>query len=351
MLSDTYTRRSARLLGVAVLSTAALGLAACSSSGSSTGTTSAGSTASATSNGGQLFDISVNTASASAEWADIYVAQDEGFFAKNGLKITTVLSKNEPGTALVDGEAQITTGTPTTLYIDDSAGANIKAIYSQGSTYEAWVAKPGINSPADLAGKTLGVFSLQDIDVIYTNEMMSQFGISAGDYKMLAVGESTDKLAAVRAGSIATAPLYPPTNFQAAQAGLHQIFSTSQLKDGQLPSFYIVQESWGQAHRAQVVAFLKSLNEAHTFLFNPANKATVISIIEKHTGLSADLAGDSYNIFFTQPGLNYSMAGQWNSSPTSTLGPTLIKLGLYKKPVAYSDLYDLSYLQAADSGS
>lgn len=349
MLSDTHKRRSARLLGAAALcAVATLGLAACSSSASSSGS-SAGSTTTAGSNSGQLFDISVNTASASAEWADIYVAQDEGFFAKNGLKITTVLSKNEPGTALVDGEAQISTGTPTTLYIDDSAGADLKAIYSQGSTYEAWVAKPGINSPADLAGQTLGVFSLQDIDVIYTNEMMSQFGIPASKYKTLAVGESADKLAAVRAGSIATAPLYPPTNFQAAEAGLHQIFSTSQLKDGQLPSFYIVRESWGEAHRAQVVAYLKSLNEAHDFLFNPANKAKVISIIEKHTGLSADLAGDSYNIFFTQPGLNYSKAGEWSASPTSTLGPTLIKLGLYKKPVAYSQLYDLSYLQAAGS--
>jgi ABC-type nitrate/sulfonate/bicarbonate transport system substrate-binding protein len=347
MLSDSRKKRSARLVGVAVLSTvAALGLAACSSSSSGTAANS-----SATGNSAKLFNIDVNTASASAEWADIYVAQDEGFFAKNGLQITTVLSKNEPGTALVDGEAQISTGTPTTLYIDDSAGADLKAIYSQGSTYEAWVAKPGITSPAGLAGKTLGVFSLQDIDVIYTHEMMSQFGVPASDYKLLAVGESTDKLAAVRAGSIATAPLYPPTNFQAAQAGLHQIFSTSQLKEGQLPSFYIITAAYGAAHRAQVIDFLKSLNEAHNFLFDPSNKAKVISIIESHTGLSAELAEQSYNIFFTQPGLNYSKAGEWSASPTSTLGPTLIGLGLYKKPVAYSTLYDLSYLQAADAGS
>jgi NitT/TauT family transport system substrate-binding protein len=348
MLSDSHNRRPARLFSVAALSTvAAVGLVACSSS-SSTSSSSSSSNSSAPASG-QLFNISINTASASAEWADIYVAQDEGFFAKNGLSVTTVLSKNEPGTTLVDGEAQITTGTPTTLYIDDSAGANIRAIDSQGSTYEAWVAKPGINSPADLAGKTLGVFSLQDIDVIYTNEMMSQFGITAGQYKMLAVGESTDKLAAVRAGSIAAAPLYPPTNFQATEAGLHEIFNTSQLKEGQLPSFYIIQNSWGQAHRTQVIAFLKSLNEAHDFLFNPANKSTVISIIEKHTGLSADLAGQSYNVFFVTPGLNYSKAGEWNASPTSTLGPTLIKLGLYKNPVSYSELYDLSYLNAANA--
>jgi NitT/TauT family transport system substrate-binding protein len=345
MLSDLQKRRSTRLLGVAVLSTvAALGLGACSSSGSSAAPDSSAST------GGKLFNISVNTASASAEWADIYVAQDEGFFAKNGLNITTVLSKNEPGTALVDGEAQISTGTPTTLYIDDSAGANIKAIYSQGSTYEAWVAGSSINSPAELADKTLGVFSLQDIDVIYTNEMMSQFGVPPSKYKLLAVGESTDKLAAVRAGSIATAPLYPPTNFQAVEAGLHQIFNTSQLKAGQLPSFYIIRASYGEAHRTQVVDFLKSLNEAHNFLFNPANKSTVISIIEKHTGLTATLAEQSYNIFFTTPGLNYSKAGEWSASPTSTLGPTLIKLGLYKNPVPYSELYDLSYLNAANAG-
>ena len=206
---------------------------------------------------------------------------------------------------LLSGQAQISSGTPTTTYIDDEAGAELSAIYSPGATYVAWDAKSDIKTPADLKRKDLGVFSLQDLDVIYTTEMMSQYGVKPGNYSMRAVGFSSAKLAAVKAGSVSAAPLYPPTNFEAETDGLHQIFDTSQLKGGALPTFYIVKQSWAAAHHTDLVGFVKALNEAHTWLFNPANKSAAISIIIKHTQLPAAQAEKSYALFFTKPGVNY----------------------------------------------
>jgi ABC-type nitrate/sulfonate/bicarbonate transport system substrate-binding protein len=304
-------------------------------------------TASGSSGRVQLTKVSINTASASAEWADIYVAQDEGFFAKQGLDVTTILATSEPGTVLLSGQAQFSSGTPTTTYIDDSAGAKLSAIYSPGATYVAWDAKSDIKTPADLKGKTLGVFSLQDLDVIYTTEMMSQYGVPPSDYTMRAIGFSSAKLAAVKAGAVAAAPLYPPTNFAAQADGLHQIFDTSQLKGGALPTFYIVKAAWGASHRTEVVGFLKALNQAHTWLFNPANKAKAIAIIVKHTQLPADQAQKSYALFFTKPGLNYSKAGEWNPTAVQAVVPGLIKLKLLKKSYPYASTVDLSYLKAA----
>jgi NitT/TauT family transport system substrate-binding protein len=296
----------------------------------------------------ELTKLSINTASPSAEWADIYVAQTEGFFAKQGLDVTTILSTSEPGTVLLSGQAQLSTGTPTTTYIDDEAGAKLSAIYSPGPTYVAWDAPASIKTPADLKGKTLGVFSLQDLDVIYTTEMMNQYGISPSAYKMRAVGYSSAKLAAIKAGAVSAAPLYPPVNFQAETDGLHQIFDTSQLKGGAIPTFYIAKSDWAAAHRTEVVGFLKALNEAHTWLFNPANKAKAISIIAKDSQLPASQAAASYKLFFTKPGVNYSKAGEWSPSTVESIVPGLIKLKLLKHSYPYASTVDLSYLQAAD---
>ena len=306
-------------------------------------------TASGSSGRTQLTKVSINTASASAEWADIYVAQDLGLFAKQGLDVTTILATSEPGTVLLSGQAQFSSGTPTTTYIDDSAGAKLSAVYSPGATYVAWDAKSDIKTPADLKGKTLGVFSLQDLDVVYTSEMMSQYGVKPGDYSMRAVGYSSAKLAAVKAGAVSAAPLYPPVNFQAETDGLHQIFDTSQLKGGALPTFYIVKADWAKAHRSEVVGFMKALNQAHTWLFDPANKAKAIQIIVKHTQLPAAQAAASYALFFTKPGVNYSKAGEWSAAAVQAAVPGLIKVGMIKKTYPYANTVDLSYLKAASS--
>jgi len=298
-----------------------------------------------------LIKLNVFTGSASASFADIYVAQDEGLFAKYGLQVSQLLGSSDPATELISGASQISVGTPTTAYIADAAGADIKAIYSPGSNYEAWMAPTDISGPAALKGKTIGVYSLQDLDVIYTSQMMSQYGLQPGSYTLLAVGPSNDKLAAIKAGSISAAPLYPPTNFQAASDGLHQIFDTSQLKGGALPTLDVVSEKWATKNRATVVDFLKALNAAHTWLFDPANKAAAIKIIEKHTQLPAALAAKSYTLFFSKPGVNYSKAGEWSASAVQTAEPSLIKLKLLSKNVPYASTVDLSYLNAAKAGA
>jgi ABC-type nitrate/sulfonate/bicarbonate transport system substrate-binding protein len=165
---------------------------------------------------------------------------------------------------------------------------------------------------------------------------------------MRAIGYSTAKLAAIKAGAVSAAPLYPPTNFAAEADGLHQIFDTSQLKGGALPTFYIVKADWAAAHRSEVVGFLKALNEAHTWLFDPANKAEAIQIITKHTQLPADQAEKSYELFFTKPGINYSKAGEWSPAAVKAVVPGLIGVKLLKASYPYSKTVDLSYLQAAD---
>ena len=281
----------------------------------------------------------------------MYAAMDYGFFAQHGLKVSQILGTSNPATEVISGAAPISAGTPTTAYIADAAGADIKAIYSPAANYESWLATPGITSPAQLKGKTIGVYSLQDLDVYYTEQMMSQFGVQPGSYTLLTVGPSNDKLAAMKAKSIAAAPLYPPTNFQAESDGLNQIYQTSQLKGGSLPTLYVVSSSWAQAHRSEVVNYLEALDEAHKWVFEPQNKAKVIGLLEKYTQLPANLAEKSYDLFFTHPGVNYSIAGEWNAATVQAVEPTLLKLKLISKPVPYSDTVDLSYMQAAKAGT
>jgi len=272
--------------------------------------------------------VNWNVGTKGIQYADIYVAMDKGFFKEQQIEVTLTNSSTSPAKLLLSGAVQITSGQPTFTYVPNSEGADLLAIYSPAATYEVWVAKPPITSPRQLAGKTIGVFSLQDLDVVYTRRMMEQFDFKGGSYTLLAAGPTNSKLAAVVAGHVEAAPLYPPANFVAHQQGLVQIFNTTQLKSGQVPTFYLVRRSWAEQNKTTVINVIRALNRAHDWLFNGANKTEAIQILAKHTAVAPDLVAQTHVLYFSKPGTIYSKSGEWDANVVRAMGQELVALGL-----------------------
>jgi NitT/TauT family transport system substrate-binding protein len=276
--------------------------------------------------------VNWNVGTKGIQYADIYVAMEKGFFKEFQIDVTLTSSSTPPGTLLLSGAAQISSGQPTFTYVPNAQGADLVAIYSPAATYEVWVAKPPINEPKHLEGKTIGVFSLQDLDVVYTNQLMQQVGLKPGSYTLLGVGPTNNKVAAVVAGKVDAAPLYPPGNFIAKQQGLVEIFNTTQLKFGQVPTFYEARRSWAQQHKTAVVNIVRALNKAHDWLFNAANKNEAIEILAKHTTVPRELVAQTYELYFAKPGLIYTKNGEWDANVVRKTGNELVTLGLLTAP-------------------
>jgi len=283
-------------------------------------------------NPAEPMSVNWNVGTKGIQYADIYVAIDKGFFKELQIDVTLTSSSTPTGTLLLSGAAQISSGQPTFTYVPDAQGADLVAIYSPAATYEVWVAKSAITGPRQLEGKTIGVFTLQDLDVVYTNQLMRQFNIKAGSYTLLAVGATNNKLAAVVAGHVDAAPLYPPANFVARQQGLVELFSTAQLKFGQVPTFYEVRRSWAGQHKTAVVNVIRALNKAHDWLFTAANKAEAIQILAKYASVPANLVEPTYDLYFARPGVIYSKNGEWDADVVKRTGEELVALGLLTAP-------------------
>lgn len=273
-----------------------------------------------------------NVGTKGIQYADIYVAIEKGFFKEFQIDVALTSSSTPTGTLLLSGAAHISSGQPTFTYVPNAQGADLVAIYSPAATYEVWVAKPPINEPRRLEGKTIGVFSLQDLDVVYTNQLMQQVGLKPGSYTLLAVGPTNNKVAAVVAGKVDAAPLYPPGNFIAKQQGMVEIFNTTQLAFGQVPTFYEVRRSWAQQHKTAVVNVVRALNRAHDWLFNPANRKEAVEILAKHTAVSRELVEQTYELYFAKPGLIYTKNGEWDANVVRKTGNELVTLGLLTAP-------------------
>jgi len=280
----------------------------------------------------EALTVNWNLGTKGIQYADIYAAIEKGLFKEQQIEVALTASSNSPGTLLISGAAQISSGQPTVTYVADAQGADLVAIYSPASTYEVWVAKPGVAGPQQLAGKTIGVFSLQDLDVVYTRQMMQQVGLKPASYTLLATGPTNNKLAAVVAGHVDAAPLYPPANFVAQQQGLVEIFNTTQLTFGQVPTFYVVRRGWAEQHKVGVINLIRALNKAHDWLFNPANKPQVIEILAKYTAMAPELVAKSYDLYFTKAGTIYSKNGEWDPQVVKKTGDELVTLGLLSAP-------------------
>ncbi len=280
----------------------------------------------------EAITLNWNVGTKGIQYADIYVAIEKGFFKDLQIDVSLTSSSTPTGTLLLSGAVQISSGQPTFTYVPNAQGADLVAVYSPAATYEVWVAKPPLREPKQLEGKTIGVFSRQDLDVVYTNQMMEQVGIKSGSYTLLAAGATNNKLAAVMAGHVDAAPLYPPANFVAQRQGLVEIFNTTQLKFGQVPTFYQVRRSWAQQHKIAVVNLIRALNKAHDWLFNAANKPEGIQILAKYTSVSTDLVQQTYDLYFAKPGVIYSRNGEWNADVVKKVGNELVTLGLLTAP-------------------
>jgi ABC-type nitrate/sulfonate/bicarbonate transport system substrate-binding protein len=289
-----------------------------------------------------------NVGTKGIQYADIYVAIEKGFFKELQIDVALTNSSTPPGTLLISGAVQISSGQPTFTYVPNAQGADLVAIYSPAATYEVWVAKPPIAEPRQLEGRTIGMFSLQDLDVVYTNQLMQQFGIKPSSYTLLAVGPTNNKVAAIVAGKVDAAPLYPPGNFIARQQGLVEIFNTAQLKFGQVPTFYEARRSWVQQHKPAIVNVIRALNKAHDWLFNPTNKTEGVEILAKHTSVSRDLVQQTYDLYFARPGAIYSRSGEWDTNVVRKIRGELVALGLLTAPApAYESTVAPEYREQA----
>jgi len=294
--------------------------------------------------------LKINMTFRSALYTDIFVGLAKGFFETEGLAAELMSSQiANPAVLLVSGAANVVTGSPVVLYTANAQGADMAAVYSPGGVYEAWLSPPTITSPKQLSGATLGVFALHDLDVIYTHRMMQKHGFSPSQYTLVAAGASMEKVAAVKAGKVKAAPVYPPANFLAVKEGLNEIFDTLGLEE-QVPSVYIMSAAWAAKNSAAAVAFCRALNRAHAWLLDPTNESETVRIMVEYTKLAPEPAQASYRLFFRRPGA-YTRKGEWTRQQFENAATDMVKFKMLdEKPVPYEKVMSEYREKAAQSG-
>jgi NitT/TauT family transport system substrate-binding protein len=180
------------------LSAAIVVVAACGSSGGS-GSGTLGSA-------GDSTRISVGLISPGTSLTPIYVAIQEGFFARVGLEVTTQnLSGGTPSAmaAFATGSVDMLAAGSTEFI--EYAGKKVitgKMFAELADQNYDVVVSNGIASFDQLKGKIIGISSLNSADQMYIEAVLAQNGMSGRDVTFIASGSSANRLTALSAGSI-----------------------------------------------------------------------------------------------------------------------------------------------------
>lgn len=229
---------------------------------------------------GSASTLTVPLGSVSATQGAFQYAIAKGFFAKNGLTVTTPLSaEGQLKSALVAGSVdfdQLAGGDLLDLY---AKHVSVKAVActatNTGYYLYAGKATPSLGS---LAGKTVGVPSLGGAPQVAMQAYLVSNGLSPDSARFVALGSIPNVLTALTSGKIDSGLLSTPFNFRADAAGLRDLgYATGP------PTPYLVNSAWAAKNPAAVTAIIKSLVEG-TWAYQ-TRKADGIPVLAKFLAL------------------------------------------------------------------
>src|SRR5258706_5546140 len=215
----------------------------------------------------------------------LFVAEEKKFFQKNGVYVEEIIVRGGPNMTRAVLSNTIPIGRINPDYVIDAMekGAKVKIISGalEKIPYDV-VARPEIKTGADVKGKTVGVDSLSGGTTLMLREVFEKaYKLGEKDYRLLVVGTSPDRYAALKGGSVQVTFMGPPFNLKARQEGYTKLTTFHEHLG---PIQFVVQfanEDYLRSNRAEVVKFLKGMAEASRWLYDPKNKEEALAVYMK----------------------------------------------------------------------
>ncbi len=210
----------------------------------------------------------------------VFIAQERGFFEKNGLKAEIIRINSEPTTyqALISGDIDATSGAPTGLVQSNIQGVGVVSLGSWDNLVSYTLAtKEKINDLAQLRGKKIGINRLGGKSSLILRVMLEDAGLNTSkDVTLLQLGGSQERLAALVRGGIDAAPVDFAFEPKMRQMGFH-------LVPGRKTAFMngpiTVTVASLTANRGKWLRFVRAYLEATRYM--TVNRAGSIEVLKK----------------------------------------------------------------------
>jgi NitT/TauT family transport system substrate-binding protein len=231
--------------------------------------------------------LPIGAGAAGFNWLPVYFAVRRGMFEARGLavEVRRMGSTDKATAAVRSGELRIAITPPEGAIRDCAAGGNLRIVGGNVNRLPlSMIANPRYSRIEDLRGARLGTSSMTEGTALYTMEVMRQHGLNyPGDYEFSVVGVHPARWKALQDGTIDAAVQLLPLNFVGEDAGYPNLGEVSDYIPEIVFTAMIVDRTWAEANRADLVSFLECVMEATDLVYDPSNDAELLEITTEVT--------------------------------------------------------------------
>jgi NitT/TauT family transport system substrate-binding protein len=177
--------------------------------------------------------VTISYSSVAATWLPVWLARDQGLFARNGLDVdvTFIASGTTSLQSLLAGDLQFTLNSaaePAAAYL---GGAPTRIMLAWNRVLAAlFMVDPAITAPEQLRGKAIGITRFGAQPHIGARLALKKWGLDpATDVQYLQLGGVPEILGAMRTGAVVGGALSLPTNVVAQRLGFRVLGDVSRM--------------------------------------------------------------------------------------------------------------------------
>lgn len=221
-------------------------------------------------------------------WFPWQVAQEKGLFTANGVDVELKYFDDYLAslTALASGAVSANSQTLNDTLISVSGGAKqtIVLVNDNSTGNDQIIAAEGINSVADLKGKTVAI-EAGTVDHFLLLLALKNVGLTGKDVTIKAL-PTADAAAAFKAGQVDAVGAFAPFTTTALERPGSKAIATSKEFPGAIPDHLVFQSSFVAEHPDEVQKVVKTWFD--TIAWIAANKDEALTIMSQKAGVSVE---------------------------------------------------------------
>ncbi len=230
---------------------------------------------------------------------DVYAARELGFMKDQKLDVQAIRidSASQSIPQVLAGGVDILSSNPELAISAIKKGGDLVIIGDETAVVPwALMSRPEIKSVKDLNGKVVGVTQLKEASTTMARLLLKRAGLESGDYKVIQLGGTPNRYAALSRGAVAATLLAQPADFKAEDQGMHRLASTDEVFKGPAIVF-VARRTWLKENGDVARRFLKGAVAGMHWFNDRKNREKAIDILVKSIKVTPDLACRTYDLF------------------------------------------------------
>ena len=264
-------------------------------------------------NAEDLVPLAVIAFPGTSNWP-IRIAQDKGYFARNGIEVNLSPTPNSvfQMTNLIAGKFDLamTAADNVVAYMEGQGEVPVASqpdlfMFMGGSpSIPVLVTVPEVKTYAELRGKTLAVDAVTTGYAFVLFDLLKRNGLQPGDYRVEPVGGTQARWQGMRERKYAASMLTSPFDLIAKADGFNVLQYAKDVYGHYEESVATTRRAWAVENESKLLAYIRAYVAAVEWLRDPNNQDEAISILRKaFPQLAPEIAAGAYTNFLGPRGL------------------------------------------------